>query len=151
MGQIKDSSLKVEAAICMFRRVRDWHGYGHTVFKRLSRTERVEFARRIGTHNLYDEICAVNYYELNLNNPGDRFVMGELTRLAVIEPGENMIDETYGGLSFELPAGKIERHPQCIVPALPHIVDSGWCTETPNRGDYTTYYCREAVRDVFSL
>jgi Ran GTPase-activating protein (RanGAP) involved in mRNA processing and transport len=149
VSQIKDSSLKVEAAICMFRRVRDWHGYGHTVFKRLSRTERVEFARRIGTHNLYDEICAVNYYELNLNNPGDRFVMGELTRLAVIEPGENMIDETYGGLSFELPAGKIKQHTQCIVPTLPHIVDSGWCTETPNRGDYTTYYCREAVRDVF--
>jgi hypothetical protein len=55
---------------------------------------------------LYDEICAVNYYELDLNRASDRFVMGQLTRLAVIEPGENMIDETYGGINFELPAGK---------------------------------------------
>lgn len=106
VSHIKDSRLRVEAAICLFRRVRDWHGLGHTLFKRLSRVERSEFLRRIGTHNLYDEICAVNYYELDLNNANDRFIMGQLTRLAVLEPGENMIDETYGGISFELPAGK---------------------------------------------
>jgi hypothetical protein len=105
VSQITDSSLRIEVAICFFRRVRDWHGYGHTVFKRLTRTERLEFSRRVGSHNLYDEICAVNYYELNLNNDGDRLIMSELTRLAVIEPGENMIDETYGGINFELPAG----------------------------------------------
>jgi Ran GTPase-activating protein (RanGAP) involved in mRNA processing and transport len=149
ISQIKDSSLRVEAAICMFRRVRDWHGYGHTVFKRLSRTERLEFTRRVGSQNLYDEICAVNYYELNLNNAGDRFVMGELTRLAVLEPGENMIDETYGGLSFELPAGKSERQHDIAVADSLTTYDAGWCTETPNRGEYTTYYCREAVRYFF--
>jgi Ran GTPase-activating protein (RanGAP) involved in mRNA processing and transport len=106
VSNIKDSMLRVEASVCLFRRVRDWHGLGHTLFKRLSRVERTEFLRRIGSHNLYDEICAVNYYELNLNSARDQFIMGQLTRLAVIEPGENMIDETYGGINFELPAGK---------------------------------------------
>ena len=105
VSQLKDPALKVEATICLLRRVRDWHGFEHTVFKRLSKTERIEFARRVGTHNMYDEVCAVGYYELSLNNAGDRFIMGQLTRLAVLEPGENMIDETYGGINFELPAG----------------------------------------------
>jgi Ran GTPase-activating protein (RanGAP) involved in mRNA processing and transport len=150
ISQIKDSNLKVEATVCVFRRVRDWHGFEHTVFKKLSRTERVECTRRLGSHNMYDEICAINYYELSLNNAGDRYIMGELTRLAVLEPGENMVDETYGGINFELPAGNAASicQSQCVYGVFPDMTAAGWCTETPNRGDYTTFYCRETVRHI---
>ncbi len=32
-------------------------------------SERRGLIRRLGFHNLYDEVCAVNYYELDLANP----------------------------------------------------------------------------------
>jgi Ran GTPase-activating protein (RanGAP) involved in mRNA processing and transport len=150
VSQLKDSALKVEAAICMFRRVRDWHGFEHTVFKRLGRTERIEFTRRIGSHNMYDEVCAVGYYELDLSKAGDRFIMGQLTRLAVLEPGENMVDETYGGINFELPSGEPGAISKCSI-CIDDPRAAGWCNETPNRGDYTTFYCREAVRNLLTL
>ena len=106
--------------------------YEHTVLKQLGMSERKGLCRRLGYHNMYDEVTAVNYYELDLSNPqmrcvtlrigrwccGDvddddddvvemmmmaatvtmtygRWVMGQITRLAILEPGENMVEETY--------------------------------------------------------
>jgi hypothetical protein len=43
--------------------------FEHTVFKKLSMSERKGFAQRIGYHNLYDEVTASNYYELDLSSP----------------------------------------------------------------------------------
>ncbi len=43
--------------------------FEHTVFKKLGISERKGVSRRLGSHNLYDEVSAVNYYELDLSNP----------------------------------------------------------------------------------
>ena len=122
--EFEDPSIAVRAAVTMFRRIIDWHGFEHTVFKKLTMSQRKGCGRRLGYHNLYDEITAVGYYELDLSNPQMRWVMGQITRLAILEPGENMVEETYNDINFELP--------------------NGWTSDTPSKGIYTTYYCREA-------
>merc|ERR1719421_931176 len=90
----------------------------------LSRAEQAQVKFRLGPHNLYDNLYAVGYYELDLTKPAERWICAELVRLAVLEPGENLIDETYDGLDFVMPAG--------------------WCQTVPTKGLYTAFYCREA-------
>ena len=42
---------------------------------------------QIGRLNLFDQVSAVGYHELDLSDPEDRVVAQELVRLAVEEPG----------------------------------------------------------------
>jgi hypothetical protein len=44
------------------------------VLKKLGMSERKGLLRRLGYHNLYDEVTAANYYELDLGNPQMRYV-----------------------------------------------------------------------------
>ena len=61
-----------------------------------------------------------------------------------------MVDETYGGINFELPSGEPGAISKCSI-CIDDPRAAGWCNETPNRGDYTTFYCREAVRNLLTL
>lgn len=48
---------------------------------------------------------AVGYHELDLAVADQRFVAQELVHLAMVEPGENMVDCQYNGVDFPLPVG----------------------------------------------
>ena len=48
-------------------------------------------------------MMAVGYHELDLAVTEERFVAQELVHLAMVEPGENMVDCQYNGVDFPLP------------------------------------------------
>jgi hypothetical protein len=66
---------------------------------------------------------AVGYHEFDLAIPEQRWAAQELVHLAMIEPGENMVDTQYNGVDFPLPVG--------------------WGVEVPKKGQFSFYYCRE--------
>lgn len=89
----------------------------------LTTSERRVLGQRLGNHNIFDPLWAVDFYEIDLKNPEDRFIAQELVHLAITEPGENCLDESYENIDFEMPGS--------------------WVTEVPRKGIYTCFYCRE--------
>jgi hypothetical protein len=78
---------------------------------------------RLGHHNVFDPVSAIQFYLLDLQNLQHRCILGHLVRLAVIEPGENCI--------------------QCHLNDLPFEIPSSWCSSLPSTGEFYVYYCRE--------
>jgi hypothetical protein len=86
---------------------------------------------RLGHHNVFDSVSAIQFYLLDLQNVQHRCILGHLVRLAVIEPGENCIQCHFNDLPFDIPAS--------------------WCTALPSSGEFYLYYCRErAVIDTIA-
>lgn len=120
------STLRVELVVTAWARTLDWHGYAsNTGLLRTAMTasERRQLSARLGLINVFDPAMAVDYYELDLAIPDERFVVQELVHLATSEPGENCVSETLEGIDFAMPAA--------------------WVIEVPKKGLYTTFYCRE--------
>jgi hypothetical protein len=127
----KGAELRVEACIICFARTVDWHG-----FRNLAMTLQPEEIRmlhnRIGTVNLFDDLMAVGFYELDLAQSTDRFVMQELLHLASTEPGENIVNCTYRGIDY--------------------TIGAAWIKDVPNTGIISLYYCRQqhVIEKVFT-
>jgi len=115
-------ALQEELLIMFFARIVEYNCFGY-LMQRVSRSVQEAVKTRLGKHTLFSVVTAVGYYELDLSLDADRFVASELVHLAVEEPGENMVDETFNGISFECP--------------------SAWCNRVPDKGLYTVFYCRE--------
>jgi hypothetical protein len=109
---------------------------------------------------------AVDYYELDLSQPEERFIAQELVHLAASEPGENCVNETLEGIDFETPAScvpfqlclaqgmlalHLEHAPgyawvcKIVLALCSHwsCMTCRWVMEVPRRGQYVTFYCRE--------
>jgi len=52
-------------------------------------------AYRLGEENMFAEASAVTYYELDLANRSQRYVLQELLHVAVYEDGENCVQLQY--------------------------------------------------------
>ena len=118
--------FRVEVCVVAFARTLDYFGfYGiYGLFQSdLSRAERYILHERIGMLNMFLSEMAVNYYELDLANKSERWIMQELVHLAIAEPGQNCMNETYNDMDFPIP--------------------STWSKEVPRKGVFTCYYCRE--------
>jgi hypothetical protein len=115
---------RVEVLVITYPRTRDFHGLVHVYNEWISQAERTLLAYRVGISNLFDEVMAVGYYELDLSRPEERFVAQELLQLATAEPGDNQCDTQYEGCDFDIPAP--------------------WIAEMPRKGLLQTFYCREA-------
>ncbi len=89
----------------------------------LTKEEYALLQRRLGYHNIYDPFSSIHYFELNLAHPEHREIVVHIVRLAVLEPGDNVMDAWFCGLRFEIPAG--------------------WCQRLPKEGVLTLFYCRE--------
>ena len=122
LALFQDPDLRVEVCVIGFARTLDWHGYRNVVLA-LSLRELKILYQRIGYINLFDDVMAVDFYELDLERAPERFVMQELLHLASVEPGDNMVECTYQGIDFTVPAG--------------------WLKEVPRTGVIILYYCRE--------
>ena len=62
--------------VIAFARTLDWHGYANLAAL-LTVAEESHLHKRVGVTNLFDEINAVGYYELDLSIPDHRFVAQE--------------------------------------------------------------------------
>ena len=83
---------RVDFVRLAFARILEWHGF-HQVTAMLTKEEMPLLVHRLGRHNLFDETAAVGHYVLDLGNDEDRWVAAHIVRLAVLEPGDNMIGE----------------------------------------------------------
>jgi hypothetical protein len=126
-----EESSRVELFVIAFSKTVDWHGYKN-LLEHLNLAEYHELNKRITSVNLFDEIVAVGYYELNIAIPDDRFIAQELLHLAIIEPGENIVDCQYNGADMDVPAG--------------------WAKQLPEKGLLSFNYCREkeCISEVMS-
>ena len=91
LSYFKGAELRVEVCIIGYARMVDWHGFRNVVTT-LQPGEFRTLQNRIGTINLFDDVMAVGFYELDLARSTDRFVMQELLHLASVEPGNNIVD-----------------------------------------------------------
>ncbi len=113
---------RVEFCVIAFNRLIDWHGRLR-LFQILSTSAMKMLISRIGYQNLWDDVTAVQYHEYDLSIPAERFCVGRLVDLAVIEPGENMCYEHFNEREFQCPAS--------------------WSNDdVPKKGMFSVYYCR---------
>ena len=122
LTMFKRDKERVDLLVIAYARVLDWHGYS-SLLSLISLAEYDLLVKKIGFVNLFDEVMAVAYYELDLGLPEHRWVAQELVHLAMEEPGENMVECQYNGMDFPLPVG--------------------WGVEVPKKGAFAFYYCRE--------
>ena len=131
LSLFKHAEHRVEVCVIGYARTQDWHGFKNVTLALRPREIRI-LQHRIGMANLFDEIVAVDFYELDLERPVDRFVMQELLHLATVEPGDNIVDCMYQGIDFSVPAG--------------------WLKSVPKQGVISFYYCREqeVIEKIFA-
>ena len=122
LTMMKKQKARVEILVIVYARLLDWHGYT-SLLSMISIAEMNMLVKRLGFVNLFDEVMAVGYYELDLALVEHRLVAQELVHLAMVEPGENMVDCQYNGVDFPLPVG--------------------WGVDVPKKGHFSFYYCRE--------
>jgi hypothetical protein len=118
---LKRDKCRVELLVAAFARVLDWHGYS-SLLSLINNHELAMVAQRIGMVNLFDEVMAVGFYELDLSIPEQRWVVQEIVHLACVEPGDNLIEAQRDGVDFYFPAS--------------------WAQNIPTMGVHTFYYCR---------
>lgn len=130
MQYFRDDALKVESLVILFSRIVDYPGFQRLV-KSLDWPKLSSLRKRIGSHNLFNDLNAVGFHELDLSDPQQRFICGRLVDLAVVEPGENMCGCRYNEIDFDVP--------------------SGWLEEIPQKGVFTVFYCRSAqvIKKIF--
>ncbi len=130
MQYFRDDALKVESLVILFSRIVDYPGFQRLV-KSLDWPKLSSLRKRIGSHNLFNDLNAVGFHELDLSDPQQRFVCGRLVDLAVVEPGENMCGCRYNEIDFDVP--------------------SGWLEEIPQKGVFSVFYCRSAqvIKKIF--
>jgi hypothetical protein len=130
MDALKTFQFRVEAFIILMPKIYDFCACGPLWFS-LSPDESKAVEQRMGLHNLFHFSWAIRYWELDLaNNIYHRYVLAVLVDLAVVEPGENMIDERLNGLCFEVPAA--------------------WVKAIPAKGLFSVHYCRSkaVIQDI---
>jgi len=126
MMSLETSKLRVEICVTAYARTLDYLGfYGiHGLFKScLSRPEREMLKERIGILNMFHPDMVVDYYELDLKDRADRWIMQEVVHLAIVEPGENCVNSTFNDMDMPIPAS--------------------WQSDVPRKDVFTCFYCRE--------
>ena len=125
LRRLKTPLARVEIIVIGFARTVDWHSFKY-IQHEVSVNEFKELRQRIGLVNMWDESMACDYYELDLEDPEQRWVCQEVLHLGSIEPGENMGESMLDGIDF--------------------TITSAWLQPdgVPRRGLLQIYYNREA-------
>jgi Ran GTPase-activating protein (RanGAP) involved in mRNA processing and transport len=102
---------RVELLVTVFGRTIDWMGLTN-IYNILLPFERKLLGYRLGEENIFAEAMAVNFYELDLAEAAQRYVMQELLHIAVLEDGENVVELQYQGCDYKIPASWISDVPR---------------------------------------
>jgi len=121
LSLFRDSAPRTAFFVKAYARIVDWHNLLH-ILQRFTQSEIKILGRRIGYANLFNEVMAANYYELDLSDVEQRWVVQELVHLGAVEPGKNCVEVQLQGIDFDIPAG--------------------WAADVPRRGLLELYYCR---------
>uniref|UniRef100_A0A7S1MV82 EF-hand domain-containing protein n=2 Tax=Hemiselmis andersenii TaxID=464988 RepID=A0A7S1MV82_HEMAN len=119
------ANTRVEIVVSCWARTVDWHGLANVMLL-LTPFEQKVVMNRLGPVNVFDEIMAVGYYELDLQSKTDRFIFQELLHLSTSEPGDNLLHVTFNTLDFTIP--------------LPWLTGEG----VPLKGKISFYFVRSA-------
>jgi len=126
VGSADLMKYRVEVCIIAYARTLDYLGFFGIfgMYKTdISRAERHMLMERIHRLNIFHNHMAIDYYELELSNHAERAIMQDIVHLAIVEPGQNCMNETYNDMDFPIP--------------------STWQKEVPRKGLFTCFYCRE--------
>jgi hypothetical protein len=91
LALFKESEARTALFVKTYARIVDWHNMLH-VLQRFTQPEMEILGKRIGFPNMFNEVMAANYYELDLSHPEQRWVVQELVHLGAVEPGVNMVE-----------------------------------------------------------
>jgi len=115
----RDDLFWVNIIVTFFNHVVDSENF-HKVFDELTEAEYIEVTHRIGFLNLFNPVYPDRFYELNLAMKDHREVVAILGRLAMIEPGENLANQSY-------------RRSYDIVPIPGWILPRPWAEDPENK------------------
>lgn len=122
---------RVELMVTVFGRTIDWLGLTR-LYDLLVPFERKMLAYRLGEENMFAEAMAVNYYELDLSDAAQRYVLQEIVHIAYFEAGENCVQLQYQGCDYKMPAS--------------------WVSNMPRYGQVSLFYARtaEVIQEVMA-
>jgi len=95
---------RTETICLLFGRIIDLENFYLDIVEKQEAMTKQAVLSRLGWLNIWNPLYADIYYELDLAIRDERLMAIALVKLAIREPGENWIDETYNGQGFELPA-----------------------------------------------
>eukprot|EP00753_Platysulcus_tardus_P002729 PLAT11849.1.p1 GENE.PLAT11849.1~~PLAT11849.1.p1 ORF type:complete len:1311 (-),score=449.39 PLAT11849.1:73-3516(-) len=120
LWELFEGETRVDAFVILYARLLDLPNLMDAAIVLLTEEERMQLVHRLGWLNVWNPMHSDGYYELDLAMRDDWRLASLLVKLAVKEPGENWLDETYKGMPFELPLT--------------------WVTEVPRKGIVTLTY-----------
>lgn len=107
--------VRTELAVATFSRVLDMDNHKVLIQDQLTVEEHASLVYRLGWLNIWNPFYPDSFYALDLSVAEDWAICTALVKLAVDEPGENWVDETYNDFPFELPMSWVEEVPHAGV------------------------------------
>ena len=97
----KECYLRIQLLMIVFSRITDLENFDHIFDKILTDDERREALHRFGVMNLLDPMKVDRTWALDLRRMEHREMCKVLIALAVAEPGENWVDESYRWAKYD--------------------------------------------------
>ena len=89
-----EQTVRVELCVAVFGRIVDVRNFSNVV-DALTEAEQLELYHRLGYLNVLNSADVDRRYEMNLKVPDERKMASILVNLAIAEPGENWVDESF--------------------------------------------------------
>jgi len=138
-----ESRCRVEVAVACFARLVDWRAIRTVYLMEFLPSEWTSVEFRLGKANIYfDEVSSpVGYWELDLSDSEDRWILQEIVYLASEEPGYNVIqakiDSTAGAGSLALETYRFD--------GIDFAIPITWLNNVPSIGVVKFFYARQAA------
>jgi len=138
-----ESRCRVEVAVACFARLVDWRAIRTVYLMEFLPSEWTSVEFRLGKANIYfDEVSSpVGYWELDLSDSEDRWILQEIVYLASEEPGYNVIqakiDSTAGAGSLALETYRFD--------GIDFAIPITWLHNVPSIGVVKFFYARQAA------
>lgn len=129
----KQANVRIEIVITCWSRTVDWHGLAN-ILQVLTPFEYRVVVHRLGYVNVFDEVMAVSFWDLDLAVSGERFVFQELYHLMMNEPGQSIVNPSMNGIDTVIP-------------------DTWVSGGVPEHGKVTFFFCRQqdTIERVFKF
>lgn len=92
-----------------------------------------ELYHRLGPANMFNPYAPDGDYHLRLDKPDERAVAAMIVELCTSEPGENLQDETYNGVPFEVGQKWVDEGPPTVGTFVVRYKTDDGCASLPTR------------------